>query len=495
MFYQDALAAAHADTGPGEQWQSVADLIHTRNKVLVDTYEALVAIDTPITASIDYATPPEQLEQQIKLEADPVQKIGYLVLGLHNIVYDLMTIEGNYYFVLDGKEHMRVLKEDILYYVNMSVKTEWNVYFHAFFLVLALESLFTKHFYIGIDFEYTNKKIQLMQLNFEHPIVTTSMIQIVSPPELEPVMMQNWIRMIMCNESITKILHGSDSQDIPYVYGIMLENDPELIIQFTKGLVDTRFPCEYYKLNRGSDSDNKCAIYDQDPARSAVYYFKVVSDQQQQQLTDMLDSMLHHADIQWNIHKIPRAQVMYALCDVLFLKYLYYRIIYVATKDESTDLGKKAVIEFYKNILRELVQLTYLDNNKIIMLKAKCKEDVDIANNYFIRKANGANVNMNAIYNEVSQNLETVNPRASIDKIVKVSHFKAMTNIIIKRMVYGHVSRTCKVFVKGSMIWTDKLPNQFIFEFLDKMGFTYLARMFRELDKVLLQRVQQVCSR
>ncbi len=98
----------------------------------------------------------------------------------------------------------------------------------------------------------------------------------------------------------------------------MLQNDPIRIRRFTRTLIDTRFLCEYYKLNLKDSPDNKCSIYDEEPNRSAIYYFGLISEENQHELTELLQSMPHHYDIKWNIHKIPQSQFLYAQYDVIF---------------------------------------------------------------------------------------------------------------------------------------------------------------------------------
>ena len=428
IFHQNVLDIYSSKQSDTDKWAKIAEYMHNNNQVVVKTFVIIKKEDIRTGIEMDYTIDFDQLQKQIAQESDSVRKSSFIILSLHKILYDLMTIEGNYYFSLIGKEEMSILKDDLIYYVNMSIKNEQNIYFHAYILLYALESLFNKYFYIGVDFEYTNKKIQLAQLNFEHSTSLKSIIMMVSPSELEPIMMDNFIKLIICNKLITKILHGSDSLDIPYVYKLMLENDPSKIIKFTKGLIDTRFLCEYYKLNRNEASDNKCSIYDQDPARSAIYYFKVVSEEQQNKLSELLESMPASHDIQWNIHKMPKSQVLYAQYDVIFLKYFYYRMIYVATEDEETEIGKKVIIELYKNVLTELTQFVYLENNEITFLSSECNEEVIVVNNYFARKPNGI-LRMIDIYNQVSTGLMTTNPVVDIDKLLKVNHFKTKLTI------------------------------------------------------------------
>ncbi|XWV25996.1 hypothetical protein QJ857_gp1084 [Tupanvirus soda lake] len=493
LFHQNILDTYISTKSATEKWLNIATFIHDNNNVIVNAFSVIKKNDDRNETEMDYLTEFEQLQNQIKEESDPLRKCSFIILSLHKMIYDLMTTEGNYYFSLIGKEEMSILKDDIIYYVNLSIKTEQNIYFHAYILLYALESLFNRHFYVGVDFEYTNKKIQLAQLNFEHNKSFKSIIMMVSPSELEQVMMENFVNLIICNKFIKKILHGSDSLDIPYVYNHMLETDADKIIKFTKALIDTRFLCEYYKLNKIGVSDNRCSIYDQDPGRSAIYYFKVVSEEQQNKLSELLESMPAPHDIQWNIHKMPKSQVLYAQYDVIFLKYFYYRMIYVATDDETSDIGKKATIELYKNVLTELTQFVYLENNNITFLRSKCKEEVDVVNNYFVRKPNGI-LKMIDIYNLISTNLSTSNPSVDIDKILKVNHFKSTVTILIKRIVYGHISQKCRIYKDKATMWTDKLSNQLILDFLKQMEFNYLFSMFKELDKLLESKVKLTCS-
>lgn len=494
LIHQNVLDIYVSEKSNVDKWTKIATYMHDHNQIIVKTVKTIKKNDLRTQYNLDYQVKFDQLQDQIKQEADLLRKISLLILSLHLMFYHLMTQEGNYYFKLNGKEEMNILKEDIVYYINMSVKNEQNIFFHAFILLYALESLFNRHFYVGIDFEYNNKKIQLAQLNFEHDISLKSIIMIVSPNELESIMMDNFIKLIMCNNLIKKILHGSDSLDIPYVYNYMLAEDADKIIKFTKEVIDTRFLCEYYKLNRPDVTDNRCSIYDEDPKRSAIYYFGVVNEQQQQKLTELLQSMPPPFDIEWNIHKMPKSRVLYAQYDVLFLKYFYYRIIHVATEDEQTESGKKDIIILYKHVLNEITQFVYLERNNLTFLMAKCKEEVDVVNNYFI-KGKDSITKMIDIYNKIYTGLKTENPKVDIDTLLKVNHFKLPILTLIKRITYGYISQKCRVYKDKMTIWTDKLDNRFITDFLQEMNFNYLNKMFKELEKTLESRVGEYCKK
>lgn len=493
-FHQTIIDYDKSSMSVTEKWNKISTYMHENNDIVVKVYNSIKKKDIRHDIKLDYSISQSQLQKKISSESENVVKASTIILSIHHIIYDLMQQEGNYTLVMDGKKEMSILNKKIMYYVNLSAKNEQNVYFHAFILTYALESLFNKHFYIGIDYEFTNKKIQLVQLNFEHNIALQSIIMMVSPNELEPVMTDNFINLIICNKYIKKILHGSDSLDIPYMYTQLLNNDEHKIFRFTRTLIDTRFLCEYYKLTREQDSDNKCSIYDEDSSRSAIYYFHVISTEQQERLAELLDSRPAPHDIAWNIHKLPQSQILYAMYDVIYLKYFYYKMINVATQDEQTDLGKKSVIELYKYVLNEITRFVYLERNNLTFLMTACKTQVDPLNNYYIKQKDGQ-LKMIDIYNKISVNLSTVNPVVNVDKMTKVNHFRTPVMTIIKRLVYGHISQWCRVYKDKTSMWTDKLYNTFIFDFLNKMEYKYLSKMFNELNIILESRVRLICPK
>lgn len=491
LLYLDVINIYRSEDNSKDKWKNISELVHSRSNVVSQTYDYLKKKESRKDVKIDYRLELDQIVKQVSNEANEVMKASQMITALHIMFYDLLSAKGNYYSLLDGQKEMWVLKKKITYYVNVSIKIEQNIYFHTFILLFGLESLFNKHFYLGIDFEYTEKKIQLAQLNFEHNVSPQSVIWLINPNDLEPVMIDNFVKMIICNKYIKKILHGSDALDIPYIYKYLLNNQPRQIKQFTRSLIDTKYLCEYYKLNL-LEPDNKCSIYDEDATRSAVYHFGVISEEKQRDLTRLLESMPHHHDIKWNIHKMPQSQYIYALYDVIFLKYFYYRIIYVATKEASTDLEKKQVINLYKHVLYELTQFAFLEKWNITTIIARCKEEVDPINNYMIRKP-GEILKLVDIFKLVSDHLVTIDPAVEIDKIIKVNYFKGVVITIIKKMIYTIISKRCRVYKDKQSIWMDKLENKYIFDFFNQMGYLHLLRVFQDIEKILETRIRPIC--
>ena len=324
---------------------------------------------------------------------------------------------------------------------------------------------------------------------------------IVSPDSLnksEPItnnigiMMKNFVRLIMCNGHIKKILHGSDALDIPYIYNEMLENDAIKIMKFTRALIDTKLLCEYYKLNLSTPSDSVCKMY------TVLDYFKVISPEKIVELDFMIEELGPHQDLRWdNIQKMPKNQLLYALYDVIYLKYFYYQILFLATEETTDPLKKKSIMTLYKHVLYELTQFAYLERNKITFVQSKCKEEIDPLNNFMIRHGGIGKpqkiLKLIDVYNKIYTGLVTVDPVTEIDSILKVNYFKVLVETIIKKFVYTIAGRNFTIYKDKNTVWSEKLTNSYIFEFLnEKMDYKYLGRMFKDLESTLELRLKML---
>ncbi len=480
-------------TNKNEIWTKISIILHENNSLIAQIYKKVRKDPLIGKTKLKYNDKTEDLFNQTKTEKNSIIKLGLMTTVLHQILYHLMSIDEHCEMIMDGQSEMRILKKDIKYYVHLSNKIEKNIFFHAYILIISLESLFNSHLYVGIDFEYSGmdpvykrKKIQLAQLNFEHDADLKSMIMIISPNELDPIIMKNFIRLIVCNGRIKKILHGSDALDILYLYEEMLENNPTKIKKFTRGLIDTRFLCEYYKLTKNDASNHKCYIY------KALSYFGVVSPEKDAQLEKFLEEDLPPLhDLNWNIYQLTKQQILYAQYNVIFLKYFYYAIIHLATEDSVDPLVKKDIIELYKKVLFELIQLVYLDRKGVVDIGSKCKAEVDPINNYMIRHQ-GKILKLIDAHNEISKNLITANPKVEIDTIIKVNYFRGLVTNIIKKMVYTSAARNFTIYKDKSTVWSNGLDNAYLFEFFEENNYPYLGKMFKESEKILDQRLKML---
>ena len=107
--------------------------------------------------------------------------------------------------------------------------------------------------YVGLDYEFNNRIISLMQINFERlsssSSETVSHLCIVNPGEFDDKSLDILIKYLMRNKCLYKILHGCDSLDLPYMYDVLFRGQKDVIMDFTETIIDTRFLCEYYRAS------------------------------------------------------------------------------------------------------------------------------------------------------------------------------------------------------------------------------------------------------
>ena len=450
--------------------------------------------DITINYDIDIDKNGDKIMSGIKQEADTLVKSSLIIAAIHHMLYNLLATKDNYYLKLDGQTEMQIVDREITYYTYVSSKPELNIYFHGFILQYALESVFNKHFYLGMDFEFTNKKIELAQLNFEHNISDKSFIMIINPDQLEQSMSKDFIELILCSKSIKKIVHGSDAQDIPYIYDKLLDGDDQRIIKFTNSTIDTKLICDYYKVNSPVPTDEKCSIYD------AIRYFDVISTEMYDKLNDIVESMQPHQDIRWNIHHLPKAYVLYALYDVIFLKYFYYRMIMVATKSDSNAIEKKATMSLYRHVLFEMTQFIYLEKrydekSPETSMIIKCKLESDPINNYMIYFFKGGErktMKLLDIFNQILPSIRITNPNFSFDTLLKVKYYAKKLTVILKKMAYTVISQNYTINKDKMTKWEVRLSNQYVFDYLDKLKYKYLLRTFKEIESIFNARILQL---
>lgn len=478
-FHKLYLDILHENTN----WINIITLLHDNHHIITTIYDLLKKEQLE---KLDYDMKLSDLINKIKSEKGHLTKIHYIVTVLHHIIYDLASQEEHYLFPLIGQEEMVILKKPIKYYISINKKIVQQNFFHAFILIYSLESLFYKNFYVGVDFEYTHRIIKLAQFNFEHKSDLKSFVMIVSPLDIGDVITKNMIKLVMCNSHLKKILMGADSLDYPYIRDELLQKNDSKITKFTNSMIDVRYLCEYYKSIKGVDINySKCSIYD------AILYFGVINQEKRTQLEIMEDTMPVPVDRDWTINKLSISQEKYVQYDVLFLKYYYFRMIYIATMDEETDAGKKKIIDLYKHVMYELTQFIYLEKSSITLLTVKCKEEVDIMNNFMVRQPKQI-YKMQDIFKDVSVNIITDLPYVDIDKLNNVKMFSTTIMILIKKMVYTIISQKYPIYKSKMNKWTDKLDNGYLFDFFEEMKYSYLKRMFVQIEKILRYRIEKL---
>lgn len=469
------------------KWETLSTLISSKNELFKKIFELVKSNPDKKIIKLNYEYSLDTLKVLISENPPDIFKIYYIIIYLHHIVYQYSSLEGNYYNCLDGQKEMIILHRESKYFINLSLKDQKNSQFHAFLLTYCIESLFNKHLYVGIDFEQTNHKIIFHQLNFEHSNSNKGIVWMVSPLGLDDYILDDMIYFMFCNRYIYKILHGSDAQDIPYIYKELLKNDKKKIIKFMRRYIDTRWLCEYYKLSRSEVSDTKCSIYNYEPENTSILYFNVISAEKQKDLANLLESLPPPQDREWNFRAINKSQLSYAIYDVLFLKYLYYGILNKAMLEFSSDMEKKIIVNFYKKYLLQFVRLCTLHSQEIITIINKCKEEVDPINNYMIKTP--APIKLIDIFNKEKDNLVINTKKINIDKIYKVSYLKKPLQIIIKKIIYTILSQKNTIYKDKVTLWNGKLDNKYLYDYLELLELRDLKTMFQEIETLLIYKL------
>lgn len=303
--------------------------------------------------------------------------------------------------------------------------------------------------YVGIDFEFAETKIALMQIIFKEK---SNYIWLVNPGEFTEDQNNIFIEFILINPNIYKILHGPDSLDIPYIHEGILKNDNDMMISFVKTLIDTRFICEYYRYSVGENP--KCSIY------NALLYFDVINKKKYKYLDKLHDSFDYR---QWNINEITRDQLNYAIYDVFYLKKFLDNMYKKASKT-TPDM-----FVFY-DYLTHIIRFVYLSKRQTI---PSYKSQVDKINNYFVK----TNMKLIDIYNQVMNNIVISEIQMDINILMSINYLRSTLNVFFKKIVYSIISLNYDVYEKKNIIMSYKIDNTDLFNLLDQLQMEKIKRV------------------
>ena len=284
--------------------------------------------------------------------------------------------------------------------------------------------LYKKKVYLGVDSEFNTKVVAMMQLNFEQPrldLYTCSLIFLFDPNQLSFKWKKLLTERILCNKKVNKILHGSDSLDIPYVYNDLLENDPIMIKNFNLSFIDTKFLCEYSYYSKDKQL-GKCKI------NYLLLKEGVISQNKFDSLQKEEENMGPIYDIIININNISELLINYTLYDVLYLYHL-------------TNYYKTNYKDYY--LINEITQLTFMQKRDIITI-VPILEINKINNYYIILKKNP--IRLNDVFNNLLKNFKN----ELIDNLLKINYFKSTLLFIFKYELYFHLVKKFTIYEKFS---------------------------------------------
>ena len=322
--------------------------------------------------------------------------------------------------------------------------------FCLYLLVYELEAYERKHFskkwksHVGIDYEYFNQDIALMQINFETYASikeeTISYIWLIHPKELDDKQHALCVSYFITSPYIYKLVHGADPLDMPVTYKFWCHEDKAIFTKYIRNVTDLRFLCEYYVSYDQGQTDkpmkHRCSIY------QAMLASETITEEKYKELDEIEKKMGPNQDRYWDIHKLSSYHILYAFYDVIFLKHLMQRMRLTAKKTHS-------------NIYPSLIYITYLtrfiyaesEKYGLSSIYSEAKVIIDPMNNYLI-KYHDKNFTLMAIFTDILKDLHLSNG-TDVNSLFGVNYFRTNLKLIFKLIVYS-------VIGKHNQIWKNR---------------------------------------
>lgn len=455
-------------------------------KISIDNIGLLVSLVGRIIENKKFSQYNLFIKESSELKIKPKNDTEYLLLYSWII---LSIMEKYHSLIYYEEEEFNNPKYKVRYPVILADDDlKLNLYL-LFMIIFSFEAHYreilsdshNKQTYVGIDYEFNNRQIATMQLNFERASSKTkktdSFIWIINPAELNETKKVILIKYLMKNRKIFKILHGADSLDVPYMYYEMFDSDKSTIRDFTSRYIDTRFLCEYFKIHQ--DDGKKCSIYD------ALLYFGTISKKQYDNLNDTHDKMGPVQNISWNIHNLKNDlySLKYALYDVLFLK-KYLLDIHNKAKSEAPNFYMH-----YTDITR-LVQFIILERRDTTDITPKLKAQIDKMNNFYFFHEDKKN-NLIEVFNKIKDKIKFNDGSFFLSHLLNINYLRTHIIIIVKFLIYSWVCKKFKVFEKKGVIFNKELINSnTFFEDLEIYNLKHLIPFFIKLNNRIKQKLE-----
>jgi len=344
------------------------------------------------------------------------------------------TVDNNYIFLADTNELLQLFSDFVVYYAD-HIKTR-------------------KH--VAMDFEFNKMEVALMQINFGK-IHGKVYIWVLDPKQI--IDTNIFVSKILLNSKIYKVLHGSESLDLKYIYNEMLNNDRQKIIKFTKRVIDTRFLCEYYRLDHGEKG--KCSLY------YALLYFGTITRTQYDELLriDKLKGPIQN--IVWDSKTISKYNLMYAYYDVLYLLGMIEDIYKKILNEGQTFRNYYYIIEVIRFVL--------LEKKGITNLSSKSKAIVDPLNSFFLDNK----IVLRQVYNQISEDMIVIDGIYKVDiGFIKANDYiRGTINYLLMCLTYHVLLSKHLVYQNNNTISQHKVDIDFIFNGLLEFGFKRVYKL------------------
>jgi hypothetical protein len=455
------------------------------SKTIVERYSTDIKYDPKLTDNI-YKSVSEYFKSYNKLSLIPgytpkVVKISDKNVNLINIreyIYKVIRVQKS--IKTYGSKEFATKSNDV--YNIIKVETDEKI---KLFLLCAifyvLDSIHIKNDFtstksvVGLDFEFNERKIALCQISI-YPKRKHKYVFITDPNIMNSEYTSLMIETIFTS-NMYRIVHGSDSLDIPYIFEELFMRDSEKIFKFTKSVIDTRFMCEYHKIYT-TDTNKKCSIYD------AMLYFKTITPDKYAELNKINDNMGPIQDVNWNLAKMSSYNVKYAAYDVLFLKEFVYDIIKLSKRDDTL----RDNIRYIPYIERFI----FLEKYGINTVVSTSKAITDPINNYLVKSRSG-NKTMISLYNNIVDKMVIPEINIKVKNILDINYFKTPITLVLKRILYSAITERYTVYVNKNEMFTERITYKEMYKVLTDSGLGKLVPFFErfygvckiELAKIL----------
>ena len=278
--------------------------------------------------------------------------------------------------------------------------------------------------YIGIDLEFNQvtkdfKDIALMQINLENS--KNGHIYVFKPSELDTLKL-NIIIKLLTHKYIIKILHGSESLDIPYLFNQLLITKSN-VDNFCINFYDTKFLCEYYNII--NNLEQSCSIY------NLLYDQKIINKKQVKYMEKIEHDMGNIQDIIINIYDMNDNILKYALYDVLFLPELLKKLLNTSSQ-----------------IIADITCIIFKYKRNIDTMFSELEKLINSQNNYFIYE-NNKKFTLHNVYEIFLYQYFNFND------LIELNYFKNFFTIIIKLIIYSTIYNHQDIYISNE----NKLKN------------------------------------
>jgi hypothetical protein len=191
--------------------------------------------------------------------------------------------------------------------------------------------------------------------------------------------------------------------------------------------------------------------------------YQIINSEQVKYLDENEKIMGHLYDIFIEIDKLSDELLNYTMYDVVYLKYLYKRMI--------SDIGKEY------HYVNEMVQLVYLDKRDIIKFVEKDKIDKYNINYYFkdnkiIRLSEI--IEKNKIFEKESSKI--------FYTLYHVNYFKLNLNMMLKNILYAKILRREKVFENKNTLQKNYINYNELFEKLKEHKLNNILDLIKDVE-------------